>query len=78
METLLNYAKSLGAVKLQKVVGPKGAFISLTNPDQTRFTLPVGGKSQNGSLADYKILMLEGGQAMCTVNEYHVADEVTL
>jgi hypothetical protein len=76
METLFSYAKSNGAKSLDKVVGPNGAFISMKMIDGTTKTLPVGGKSQNGKLSEYNILITDDGQAIATVNEYKTAESV--
>ena len=79
MKKLTEYAKELKAVAIEKVVGPNGAFISLTMADNTKQTLPIGKRSQNGSIPEYAILISEdNGQAICTVNEYKVAEKFTL
>ena len=78
METLLNYAKGLGAKALDKVQGPNGAFISMTMSDGGKKTLPVGRKSQNGTLREYNILVTEDGQAIATVNEYKTSESISL
>ena len=80
-QSLVTYAKSIGAVKAEKVVGPNGAFISMTKADGSKSTIPVGKKSQNGSLSEYKVLITDGsqgpaGQAIATVNEYSTAEEM--
>lgn len=72
------YAKEQGAVSMQKVVGPNGAFISCKKQDNTSFTIPVGKRSQNGVLSAYNILITDDNQAIATVNEYRVAETVTL
>ncbi len=78
MEKLTVYAKAQGAVSMQKVVGPRGAFISCKKANDESFTIPVGKRSQNGSLQTYNILMTTDGQAIATVNEYKVAESVEL
>lgn len=75
---LLQYAKELGAVKVSKVTGPNGAFISLELADGSKKTLPVGKRSQTGKIADYKVLITDEGVAICTVNNYVEEEAVTL
>ena len=80
METtkLIDYVKAQGAVKLVKMQGPNGAFISCEKADGTKFTMPVGKKSQGNSLVEYNVLVAENGQAIATANNYSVAEEITL
>ena len=80
-QSLAVYGKSIGAVKAEKVVGPRGAFISFTKADGTKSTIPVGKRSQGGSLREYKVLITDGsqgpaGQAIATVNAYSTAEEM--
>lgn len=75
---LLEYLKSKGYVSATKVVGPMGAFISATKRDSSRDTLPVGKRSQNGSLAQYNVLITEDGTAIATVNEYRQVETVQI
>lgn len=81
MESLVEYLKAQGATTASKVVGPRGAFISYSvgkGKKAVVHTLPVGGKSQNGSLAEYGIFITEDGQAIATVNEYEVEETLKL
>lgn len=78
MQNLLEFLKAQGAVKAVKVNGPNGAFISATKANNSSFTLPIGKKSQEGKLSDYNVLIAENGTAIATVNNYEVAEEVTL
>lgn len=78
MKKLTVYAKEQGAVSMQKIQGPNGAFISLSKQNGEKFTIPVGKRSQNGSLKEYNILMTDDNVAIATVNEYKVAESVTL
>ena len=77
-QSLIEYAKAQGAVSLDKVRGPNGAFISLVDADGGKTTLPIGKKSQDGSLADYKILITDDGQAIATVNSYSNVETMEL
>lgn len=70
MKTLIEYLKENGAVKAAKVTGPNGVFISATKADGSKFTLPVGKKSQAGTLDEYNILIAENGTVIATVNHY--------
>lgn len=78
MKTLIEFAKELGATKLDKVNGPNGAFISITLSDESRNSLPVGKRSQNGKLIDYNILTTEDGVNIATINNYKTIETVTL
>lgn len=79
MKSLIDYAKEeLNAVSLKKVVGPNGAFISVTNAEGETSTLPVGGKSQAGKLAEFNILITDDGQAIATVNHYEEEESLEL
>ena len=78
MTTLINHLKSIGATSCSKVVGPNGAFISYITP-QGKGSLPIGKKSQEGSLSDYNILIAEdSGQAIATVNNYEEVESLAL
>ena len=77
MDKLLPTLKALGATSARKVMGPNGAFISYTIAGK-EYTLPVGKKSQNGTLREYNVLRSEDGQLIATVNEYHDVESVVL
>lgn len=78
--TLAVYGKENGAIKLEKVTSPNGAFISFIKADDTKFTLPCGKKSQVGKLSEYRLF--ETGSDDCpyvaTVNNYEVEEEMSL
>lgn len=78
MKKLIDYLKENGAVEASKVSGPNGAFISATKADGSKFTLPIGGKSQGGTLAEFNVLITDDGNAIATVNSYKVEERVTL
>lgn len=78
MPTLASYLKGEGAIKAEKVIGPNGAFISATKADGSKFTLPVGKKSQDGSLKDYNVLITDEGAAIATVNQYESVESIEL
>lgn len=78
MQLLTEFLKEQGAKSASKVSGPNGAFISAVKEDGSTFTLPVGKRSQEGSLADYNVLIAESGQAIATVNNYEVQESVDL
>jgi len=78
--TLAVYGKENGAIKLEKIVGPSGAFISFTKADDSTFTVPCGKKSQVGRLSEYRLF--ETGSPECeyvaTVNNYEVEEELVI
>ena len=77
MKKLTEYLKELGASSVRLVSGPNGRFISYTiNGKQS--TLPVGGKSQNGTLAEFNVLITDDGQPIATVNHYEQVEELEL
>ena len=77
MENLLEYLKGLGASTCRLVSGPNGRFVSYTIAGK-QSTLPVGGKSQNGTLAEFNVLITDDGTAIATVNHYEQVEEVEL
>jgi hypothetical protein len=76
MKTLKEYAIENGAVSMTKVNGPRGAFISCLKADGSKITIPVGKRSQNGTLAAYKVLITPEGVAIATVNEYKTVESL--
>ena len=78
MKNLIEYLKEQGCVTAQVVAGPNGKFISGIKADGSKITLPVGKKSQNGTLAEFNVLITEEGQAIATVNHYEVAESMAL
>lgn len=76
--TLIQHAKGLGAVKIEKVKGPNGAFMSLLLADGKKVTMPIGKKSQEGKVADYKVLIADNGTAIATTNNYSTEEAVDL
>lgn len=76
--TLIDFLRGQGAVTASKVVGPNGAFISYKNKKGAESTLPVGKKSQAGTLADYKVLITDDGQAIATISDYSVEETLSL
>ena len=81
--TLFDFVKEMkdkksDKISLKKVEGPNGAFISITKANGEISTLPIGKKSQGGTLDEYNILIAEDGQAICTINNYEDGEELTL
>ena len=74
---LIEYLKSIGASTCKLVSGPNGRFVSYT-VDGVVSTLPVGKKSQNGSLAEFNALEAEDGTVIATVNTYKDVEELEL
>ena len=75
--SLIDFLREQGAVTVSKVVGPNGAFISYATK-KGKFTLPVGKKSQAGTLSEYKLLIADDGQAIATISDYSVEEELSL
>jgi hypothetical protein len=75
---LLTFLRQQGATTASKVVGPKGAFISYATKKGT-FTLPVGKKSQAGTLAEFNIVFGEkDNQPIATISDYSVEETLSL
>lgn len=77
-QSLVEYMKAQGAVSMQKVDGPNGAFISGAKEDGTKITLPVGGNSQAGTLTEFRIFITDDGAAIATVNAYKATETMSL
>ena len=77
MQKLIDYLRELGASSCKLVDGPNGRFIRYTIGEE-QSTLPVGGKSQNGTLAEFNVLITEDGTAIATVNHYEDVEEMEL
>tara|TARA_R110002020_G_scaffold78287_1_gene196968 strand:- start:850 stop:1086 length:237 start_codon:yes stop_codon:yes gene_type:complete len=77
MKKLITYLKELGASTVKLIHGPNGAFIVyIVNGQEHK--LPVGKKSQAGTLSEFNILIAEDGQAIATVNQYKQVEELEL
>jgi hypothetical protein len=77
MKKLSEYLKELGAPRCKLVSGPNGRFVSYT-VNGTKSTLPVGKKSQNGTLEEFNVLITDDGQPIATVNHYEQVEELEL
>ena len=77
MKKMIQYLKELGASKCTLVSGPNGRFVRYTIGTE-QSTLPVGKKSQNGTLEEFNVLITEDGTAIATVNHYEDVQEVEL
>ena len=75
---LITFLRQQGAVTASKVVGPNGAFISYETKKGAKETLPVGKKSQAGTLSEYKVLIADDGQPIATMNDYSVEETLSL
>ena len=84
MATLIEHLRAIGAVSVEKIAGPNGAFISHTNAEGIKATIPVGGNSQNGTLKDYNILAVADRNNpdllvhIATINDYSVEESMSL
>ena len=79
MMNLLKYLVQEENGKTATIVsGPNGKFIKVVRKDKTEFTIPIGKKSQDGSLADFNALIAEDGQVIATINNYEDEETVTL
>ena len=82
--TLIEHLRAIGAVSVEKIAGPNGAFISHTNAEGIKATIPVGGNSQNGTLKEYNILAVadrDNPEVMvhiATINDYSVEESMSL
>ena len=77
MEKLIDYLKNLGASTVKLVHGPNGAFIVYTIGSKEH-TIPVGKKSQAGTLREFNVLIADDGQPIATVNQYKDVETVAL
>ena len=77
MKKLIAYLKELNASTVKLIHGPNGAFIVYVI-DGKEHTLPVGKKSQAGTLREFNVLIAEDGQPIATVNEYKQVEELAL
>ena len=69
--TMPEYAQSINAIDGEIVAGPNGDFISFTLSDDTKSTIPVGGKSQGmNSPLELEVLIFDNGGAVATANQY--------
>ncbi len=80
---LTEYVKGLkdkesDGIDLTKVDGPNGAFFSIVKADGTVITMPIGKKSQEGTIAEYNVLIAEDGTAIATINNYEDGETLTL
>ena len=73
---LIEFLKERKAKSVKKVTGPNGAFLSITEKDGEVTTMPIGKKSQEGTLSEYNVLISDDGQAIATINNYQ--DEETM
>ncbi len=76
--TLIEFLKDKGAKSVKKVTGPNGAFLSIVEKDGEITTMPIGKKSQDGTLSDYNVLIAEDGQAIATVSNYQDGESMEL
>ena len=77
MEKLIDYLKNLGASTVKLVHGPNGAFIAY-NIGGKEHHIPVGKKSQAGTLREFNVLIAEDGQPIATVNQYKDVETIAL
>jgi hypothetical protein len=75
--SLKEYAAQVKATSATKVTGPRGAFISFSHADGSKSTIPCGKRSQNGTLATYKVLCADDGGFIATVNEYKTSESMS-
>ena len=89
---LIDYLKQQGAVKAAIINNGAGDFVSaekagFKSKEETpelRFTLPIGGRSQGGRIAEMNVIITEDKQdptkkvAIATMNQVKVLDEVSL
>lgn len=79
MKNLIEYLKEQGCITASVVAGPNGKFISATKQNGDKLTMPVGKKSQNGTLAEFNVLIAEDTkQAIATVNHYEEIETLAI
>ena len=65
------HAQSINAISGEIIAGPKGDFISFTLSDDTKSTIPIGGRSQGmNKPSQLDVLILPDGGKVATVNQY--------
>ena len=78
MKKLITHLKELGATGTVNLVnGPNGAFISYSINNE-KHTMPVGKRSQQGTLESFNVLITEDGTAIATVNHYEEVESLEL
>ena len=78
LQNLADYLKSTfnetgkEIVNLEKKRGDRGAWLLIHLANGDTESMPVGGseKSQNGKLADYKVVIAKDGTAIATIGSY--------
>jgi len=75
---LITYLRNQGAKTASKVMGPNGAFISIKYADDSVGTMPVGKKSQEGTLKEFGVLETEDGTTIATISQYEEQESVEL
>lgn len=76
---LIEFLKERNAKSVKKVTGPNGAFLSIIEKDGEVTTMPIGKKSQDGTLSEYNVLIAdEDGQAIATINNYQDGETMEL
>ena len=78
MTKLIAHLKSIGATGTVNLInGPNGAFISYSINNE-QHTMPVGKRSQQGTLETFNVLITEDGTAIATVNHYEEVESLEL
>ncbi len=75
---LIEFLKERKAKSVKKVTGPNGAFLSIIEKDGEVTTMPIGKKSQDGTLSEYNVLISDDGQAIATINNYQDGETMKL
>jgi len=75
---LIEFLKERNAKSVKKVTGPNGAFLSIIEKDGEVTTMPIGKKSQDGTLSEYNVLISDDGQAIATINNYQDGETMEL
>lgn len=75
---LIEFLKERKAKSVKKVTGPNGAFLSIIEKDGEVTTMPIGKKSQEGTLSEYNVLISDDGQAIATINNYQDGETMKL
>lgn len=83
MQTLISYLKAEGFVKVSKVRGKNGPFISAENAEGDRSSFPIGKNSKELSIGELHvspetICTKDGTPIAHTKSSYRTEEEVTL
>jgi len=69
--SMSEHAQSINAVSGEIIAGPNGDFITFKHADESKSTMPVGGRSQGMDRpSDLEVICLSDGGFIATCNQY--------